>query len=54
MKNYLLFITILLSVVSGFIVLKVTNNYFFWIVSVIIFTIIYGILLRLLIKLFKG
>ena len=47
MKKSLSFITILLAVLSGFVVLKFTDNYFLWIVSVIVSTIVFGSLFRL-------
>lgn len=47
MKKSLSFITILLAVLTGFVVLKFTNNYFLWLVSIIISTIVSGSLFRL-------
>lgn len=47
MRKGLSLVTILLSVLSGFIVLKFTDNYFLWFISVIISTIVFGTVFRL-------
>ena len=52
MKNLVLFLTILLSVFCGFVVLRITENYFYWILSVIISTIILGAIFRIVIGMF--
>lgn len=49
MKKSISFIIILLAVISGFVVLKITNNYFLWLVSIIVSTIVFGTFFRLVI-----
>ena len=44
MKNFLSFCTIFLAVLSGFVVLKITNNYFLWIAAVCVSCFIFGII----------
>ena len=51
MKVLLSFCTILLAVLSGFVVLKITDNYFYWLTTVIISTILLGILARSVMRL---
>jgi len=53
MKNLALFLIILLSVLSSFVVLGITENYFYWFLSVIISTIIWGTIFRIVICIFQ-
>ena len=53
MKNLVLFLIILLSVLSSFVVLGITENYFYWFLSVIISTIIWGTIFRIVIHIFQ-
>ena len=41
-RTILFFITIFFAVIIGFIILKLTNNYFLWIISVVIATLFIG------------
>lgn len=53
MKNLALFLIIALSVLSSFVVLGITENYFYWFLSVIISTIIWGTIFRIVICIFQ-
>ena len=53
MKNLALFLIIVLSVLSSFVVLGITENYFYWFLSVIISTIIWGTIFRIVICIFQ-
>lgn len=53
MKNLVLFLIILFSVLSGFVVLRITENYFYWFLTVIISTIIWGTIFKIVICIFK-
>ncbi len=52
-RTILFFITIFFAVIIGFIILKLTNNYFLWIISVVIATLFIGIINSILLKILK-
>ncbi len=49
-KIVLLFFTIFFSVIIGFIILGITKNYCFWIIGIILSTIILGLINGLFLK----
>ena len=52
-RTILFFITIFFAVIIGIIILKLTNNYFLWIISVVIATLFIGIINSILLKILK-
>lgn len=53
MKNLVFILIILFSVLSGFVVLRITENYLYWFLTVIISTIIWGTIFKIVICIFK-
>lgn len=53
MKNLVSFFVIFLSVLSGFIVLGITESYFYWLLSVIVSTILFGAISKIVLHVIR-
>ena len=53
MKNLVSFFVIFLSVLSGFIVLGITESYFCWLLSVIVSTILFGAISKIVLHVIR-